>query len=83
MEDFEKIYADYYQAVYRYALSLCRDREWAEEITQESFFKALKSIDSFPGRLQTAGLALSDRKKHLLYRGKEKKQPERIFPRAA
>ena len=47
VEDFEKIYADYYQAVYRYALSLCRDREWAEEITQESFFKALKSIDSF------------------------------------
>ena len=49
MEDFEKIYADYYQVVYRYALSLCRDREWAEEITQESFFKALKSIDSFRG----------------------------------
>ena len=49
MEDFEKIYADYYQAVYQYALSLCRDREWAEEITQESFFKALKSIDSFRG----------------------------------
>jgi len=49
VEDFEKIYSEYYDAVFRYALSLCRDEQWAEEITQEAFFKALKSIGTFRG----------------------------------
>lgn len=49
MKDFEKIYLEYYDAVFQYVLSLCRDELWAEEITQEAFFKALKKIDTFRG----------------------------------
>lgn len=49
MNDFEKIYSEYYDTVFRYVLSLCQDEQWAEEITQEAFFKALKSISSFRG----------------------------------
>lgn len=49
MKDFEKIYSQYYDTVSQYVLSLCRDEALAEEITQKSFFKALKSIDSFRG----------------------------------
>ena len=49
MKDFEKIYSEYFDAVFQYVLSLCRDEQWAEEITQAAFFKALKSIDSFRG----------------------------------
>lgn len=49
MKDFEKIYSEYYDAVFQYVLSLCRDEQWAEEITQEAFFKALKSINTFRG----------------------------------
>ncbi len=49
MEDFEKIYSEYYDTVFQYVLSLCRDEVLAEEITQEAFFKALKSIDTFRG----------------------------------
>ncbi len=49
MKEFEKIYLEYYDAVFQYVLSLCRDEQWAEEITQAAFFKALKSIDSFRG----------------------------------
>lgn len=49
MKDFENIYSEYYDVVFRYVLSFCRDETWAEEITQESFFKALKSIDTFRG----------------------------------
>lgn len=49
MEEFEQIYAEYYVPVYRYALSLCRNELLAEELTQETFFKALKSIDRFRG----------------------------------
>ena len=50
MEDFDKIYAEYYSEVYKFVLTLCQNPTLAEEITQESFFKALKSIDSFNGR---------------------------------
>ena len=49
VEDFEKIYSEYYDIVFQYVLTLCRDEVLAEEITQEAFFKALKSIDTFRG----------------------------------
>lgn len=49
MTDFEIIYSQYFADVYKYALSLCRDGTLAEEITQETFFKALKNIDKFKG----------------------------------
>ena len=49
MADFEQIYSDYYDIVFQYVLSLSRDETWAEEITQEAFFKALKRIDTFRG----------------------------------
>lgn len=35
--------------MYRFIYSICRDEHIAEEITQETFFKALKNIDSFRG----------------------------------
>ncbi len=50
MEDYQTIYAQYFGDVYKYLLSLCRDPVLAEEITQETFFKALKSLDSFRGQ---------------------------------
>lgn len=50
MEDYQTIYAQYFGDVYKYLLSLCRDPVLAEEITQETFFKALKSLDSFQGQ---------------------------------
>lgn len=49
MEDFEKIYSRYYDSVFQYAVSICKDEAWAEEITQEAFFKALKNIGTFRG----------------------------------
>lgn len=50
MTDFEAIYNQYFRDVYRYCLSLCRNETLAEEVTQETFFKALGSIDSFSGK---------------------------------
>ena len=47
--DIEKIYHDYFSVVYKYILSISRDPLTAEEITQETFFKAMKKIDSFRG----------------------------------
>lgn len=44
---FEKVYTEYYTPVYRYILSMCKDSLTAEEITQETFFKALKNIEKY------------------------------------
>ena len=50
MTEFEEVYLLYFRDVYRYCLALCRDEETAEEVTQETFFKALNAIDQFDGR---------------------------------
>ena len=47
--DIEKLYKDYFSVVYKYILSISKDSLTAEEITQETFFKAMKKIDEFRG----------------------------------
>ena len=49
MDAFEELYKQYYSQVYFYVLGLCRNEHIAEEITQETFFKVLKKMDSFKG----------------------------------
>jgi RNA polymerase sigma-70 factor (ECF subfamily) len=46
---FEQIYTEYFSDVYKYVLSISRDKTTAEEITQETFFKAMQSMDKFNG----------------------------------
>lgn len=48
-KDFQEVYDLYFKDVYKYIFSLCRNKVVAEEITQETFLKALKSINSFNG----------------------------------
>ena len=47
--DIEKLYREYFTPVYRYTLSLVHDPNMAEEITQETFFRALKKINDYRG----------------------------------
>ena len=49
MTDFEKLYNTYFNDVYLYIRRLSGDEHIAEEITSDTFFKAIKSIDSFRG----------------------------------
>ncbi len=49
MSAFEELYKQYYSQVYFYVLGLCRNEHIAEEITQETFFKVLKKMDTFKG----------------------------------
>ena len=48
-ENFEQIYSEFFADVYKYALSLSRNESLAEEVTQETFFKAMQSMDAFHG----------------------------------
>jgi len=52
--DFQEVYTLYFRDVYRYALSLCRNEAVAEDITQETFYKALAKLDSFDGRCKVS-----------------------------
>lgn len=54
MTDFNDVYQRYFRDVYRYAFSLCKNESLAEEITQETFFKALGSLDSFDGKCKVS-----------------------------
>jgi len=47
--DFGKIYTEYFSDVYKYVLTLCRNEAIAEEVTQETFFKAMRHINQFNG----------------------------------
>lgn len=50
MTEFEKIYDQHFREVYAFILSMSLNEKLAEEITQETFFKALKAIDGFKGQ---------------------------------
>lgn len=54
MTDFSDIYSRYFREVYHFAFSLCRSETIAEEITQETFFKALSSLDTFDGKCKVS-----------------------------
>ncbi len=48
--DYEKLYRTYYMDVFSYAVTLLKDRQMAEEITQDVFFRAMNSKKQFEGR---------------------------------
>ncbi len=48
-EEFEKIYIRYFNDVFLFLKKLSKDESIAEEITSETFFKAMRSIDNFRG----------------------------------
>ena len=48
-DPFDRIYQTYFDPVYRYSLSLSGNPQIAEEITQETFFRAMRSLDRFRG----------------------------------
>lgn len=47
--EFEKIYSTYFNDVFRYIRRLSNNEHIAEEITADTFFKAIRSIASFRG----------------------------------
>ena len=47
MEPMEEIYQQYARTVYRYLLGLTRDADLAEELTQETFYQAIRTSDRF------------------------------------
>lgn len=49
MTDFEAVYRSNFSMVYRYLCALTGDSQTAEELTSETFFKAMERLDQFRG----------------------------------
>lgn len=49
MTEFEKIYQEHFDDVFLFIRKMSHDEKLAEDITSETFFKALNSLDKFNG----------------------------------
>ncbi len=49
MQDMEQIYKQYMDTVNKYLFCLTRNNDISEELTQETFYKAVKKIDTYKG----------------------------------
>ena len=79
MENLDEIYRRHAATVYKFLLSLCRDAHTAEELTQETFYQAVRSIDRFDGSCQVSTW-LCQIAKHLFYQDLRKKRREEPLP---
>lgn len=50
MNDFEKIYNDYFKLVYKYLLFLTNNADISEDLAQERFYKAITKIHTFKNK---------------------------------
>ena len=62
----ENIYNQYSGTVYGYLMRLCRNNELAQELTQETFYQAVRSIKRFDGKC-APGTWLCSIAKHVYY----------------
>ena len=49
MQDIEKIYEEYFETVNKYLFCLTHNNDVSEELTQETFYKAVKKINTYKG----------------------------------
>lgn len=49
MQDMEQIYIQYFETVNKYLFCLTHNNDISEELTQETFYKAVKKIDTYKG----------------------------------
>lgn len=63
--EFELVYRENARLVYRFLVSRGCPPQEAEDLTQDTFVKALLHIHRFKGGVQAVCLAVPDRKKYL------------------
>ena len=66
MEDMQTVYRRHAQTVYKFLLAKTGDEHLAEELTQETFYQAVKSVDRFDGGCKVS-VWLCQIAKHLWY----------------
>lgn len=81
MKDIDKLYQDNFIKVYRYILSISGDPYLAEDITQETFFKAMQKIDSFRGECSLTTWLCKIGRNLFLNHNKRKKHSQNLVNR--
>ena len=79
MEDMEQIYQAHARTVYKFLLSQCHDADLAEELTQETFYQAVRSADRFDGSCKVSTW-LCQIAKHLFYQHLRRQKREEPLP---
>lgn len=73
MFDMDAAYREYAVMVYKFLLSLCYEEALAEELTQETFYQAVRSVDRYDGSCKVSTW-LCQIAKHLWYREMERRK---------
>lgn len=73
MQDIKQIYEEYFETVNKYLFCLTHDNDISEELTQETFYKAVQKIDTYKGKCKMS-VWLCQIAKHLWYDQCRKKQ---------
>ena len=79
MEDMQKVYQQHAQTVYKFLLAQCHDPDLAEELTQETFYQAVRSVNRFDGSCKVS-VWLCQIAKHLWYQHLRKRKREVPMP---
>lgn len=73
MFDMDAACREYAVMVYKFLLSLCYEEELAEELTQETFYQAVRSVDRYDGSCKVSTW-LCQIAKHLWFREMERRK---------
>lgn len=73
MFEIDNIYKDNAQIVFKFLISLCNDADTAEELTQETFYRAIKSAERYDGTCKVSTW-LCQIAKHLWYQEIDKRK---------
>ena len=79
MDDMNDIYRRHAQTVYKFLLAQCHDADLAEELTQETFYQAIRSIGRFDGSCKVS-VWLCQIAKHHWYRELERRKKKGMIP---
>lgn len=79
MDDMSRLYQEYARTVYKFLLSQTHDPDTAEDLTQETFYQAIRSIDRYDGSCKLS-VWLCQIAKHLWYQQLRKRQREVPMP---
>lgn len=75
--DFNEIYKEHAEMIYRFLLRMCNDEHLAEDLMQDTFLKAIEKIYTFDGRCKlTTWLCQIAKNTYLDYLRKKKNQNE-------
>lgn len=73
MMDMNVIYREYADPVFKYLMTLCNDEDTAQELTQETFYQAVRSAGRYDGSCKVFTW-LCQIAKHLWYRELERRR---------